>query len=132
MLVPGTSDEQIWQPSGGALQAALAKPDTFVGKVTFKKTGKTVSGIWQRGVGNGKGSSVKAGERKNGGYGTKGNNQNVVGSVRTTLKLLLQFEDTTEAPKHLAFYERAKAYVKANASRAFSTAMHQAMTTKRK
>lgn len=94
------------------LKTLLAKPGVFVGKVTTK-AGKTISGVWQRGtpakLGRG-GRILKAAQ---------------------PLKLLIQFEDTTAAPKHLPFYERARAYLKRNAAREFDTAMRRALTTAR-
>ena len=117
-----------------ALKRYQGRKDVFFGKVKFKKSGETVSGVWQRGVGAGKGPEVSRGKRRKGGgeYGTKGNNQSVIGGTRTTLKLLVQFEDTTEAPKHLPFYETARAYVRANAKREFDAAFCKALAGKKR
>ncbi|MBN9143742.1 MULTISPECIES: hypothetical protein [unclassified Novosphingobium] len=117
-----------------ALKRYQGRKDVFVGKIKFKKSGEIVSGVWQRGVGAGKGLEVKRGKRSKGGgeYGTKGNNQSLIGGVRTTLKLLVQFEGTSEAPKHLEFYETARAYVRANAKREFDAAFRKALATKKR
>lgn len=117
-----------------ALKRYQGRKDVFVGKIKFKKTGEIVSGVWQRGVGAGKGPEVKRGKRNKGGgeYGTKGNNQSVIGGVRTTLKLLVQFQDTTEAPKRLEFYETARAFVRANAKREFDAAFRRALGSRRR
>ena len=56
----------------------------------------------------------------------------MIGGVRTTLKLLVQFQDTTEAPKHLEFYETARAYVRANAKREFDAAFRKALATSKR
>jgi hypothetical protein len=111
----------------GKLKAVLGKPNVFVGKITFKKTGRTVSGVFERGV------TPRGNRRKGGGeYGTKGNNQNAIGGARTTLKMLMQFEDTTEAPKRSPMEARARAYVKANAKAEFMAAMRKAMASARR
>lgn len=127
MLAPrGTRLNQYGNLPKSTMQRLKGKPNVFVGPVTFRKTGKTISGVWERG-------QTKRGERYKGGgdYGTRGKH-NVVGGARTTLKLLIQFEDTTPVRKHLPFEERARAYVKANAADAFSRALIRAVATARR
>lgn len=85
-----------------------AKPGVFIGAVRTRG-GKTVNGVWQR---------PTAGSRR--------------GSARGGLKLLIQFEDTTTVPKHLRFYERARAYLDRNTQSAFDAAMRQALATSRR
>jgi hypothetical protein len=108
------------------LASLRSKPGVFIGPVTFKKSGKTINGVWQR-------SATKRGERYKGGgeYGTRGRNTDAIGGARTTLKLLIQFEDTTPAPKRLPFYERAQAYLQRNAAREMDIAMRRALSTRR-
>lgn len=112
--------------SKGKLQSLKAKPGVFIGSVRFRKSGNTVSGVWQRGA-------TPRGTRHKGGgeHGTKGKNTNVIGGVRTTLKLLIQFEDTSEVPKRLPFEQRSRSYLKANAAREFDAALRRAMQTAR-
>jgi len=124
MLVPrvvGTN--QYGNLTRGKLKSLKGKPDVFIGAVRFRRSGKTVSGVWQR---------PAYGERKDGGRGTKGNTRRNAVGVSTGLTLLIQFEDTTPAPKRLDFYERAGAYVTANAGRAFDDAIARALATARK
>lgn len=110
--------------SKGKLAALKAKPNTFIGAVTFKN-GRTVNGVWQRGT-------TPRGKRTKGGgeYGTKGKHHVVAGN-RTTLKLLIQFEDTTQTRKHLPFQETAVRYVRRNAAAEYTKAMRIALATAR-
>lgn len=96
----------------GQLQALLARPGVFVGKVTTKN-GKVISGVWQRPT------AAKIGKRGK------------VLKPAGHLKLLIQFEDTTLAPKHLPFVERATSYLRKNAAREFNIAMRRALATAR-
>lgn len=128
MLVPiGQRTNQYGNLPRNALARLKARPDVFVGAVTFKKSGRTVSGVWQR-------SPTKRGARHKGGgeYGTRGDSQGKVGGVRTTLKLLIEFEDTTEAPKHFDFYGAARAYVAKHGQRVFNEALAKALTMPRR
>lgn len=116
---------QFGNLSRGKLASLRAKPGVFIGPVTLK--GRTINGVWQRGA------TPRGTRRKGGGeHGTKGRNTNLVGGARTTLKLLIQFEDTTPAPKKLDFYGRAQAYLKANAAREYRTALQRAFATARR
>ncbi|MDB5412633.1 MAG: hypothetical protein JWR10_968 [Rubritepida sp.] len=90
----------------GKLASLKSKPGVYIGGIRTK-AGKVINGVWQRP------RPAKAGKAKGG------------------LKLLLQFTDTTEAPKHLAFYERGTAYVRANAAREYGLALQRALATAR-
>lgn len=123
MLAPrGIKTNQYGNLTKGTMARLKGKPGVFIGSVTFRKSGKTVNGVWQR---------PAAGQRRQGGHGTKGNTRNIVGGVRTGLKLLIQFEDTTAVKKRLPFFEVARDYVRANAKREFTTAMRRALATAR-
>jgi hypothetical protein len=108
MLVPrDVGLNQFGNLPRNKLKTLKGKPNIFVGTIKFKKSGKTISGIWQR---------PDNGLRRSGYRGTKGATRGAktassVAGTATGLKLLIQFEDTTPAPKHLPFYERARAYV---------------------
>lgn len=105
MLAPrGVALNRYGNLTRGKMASLQSKPNVFVGRVATRKSG-TISGVWQRPSGkrNGKGA----------------------------LKLLIQFEDTTEAPKRLPFYERAQTHVRRNAARAFSAALQRALATAR-
>jgi hypothetical protein len=65
------------------------------------RSGKVINGVWQRPTSKG------------------------------PLKLLIQFEDTTPAPKRLPFAERAQAYIRANAANEFDIALRRALATAR-
>ncbi|WP_242183112.1 hypothetical protein [Sphingomonas sp. CARO-RG-8B-R24-01] len=125
MLVPiGAATNQYGNLTKGQLARLKGKPNVFVGSVTFRKNGKTVNGVWQR-------SAVPRGKRRDGERGTRGDSQGKIYGVRTTLKLLIEFSDTTQVKKHLDFYGRANAYLKANAAREFGAAMQRALATSR-
>jgi len=110
----------------GKLAALKGKANVFIGPVTFRN-GRTVNGVWQRGA------TPRGGRTKGGGeYGTKGKNSNLVGGARTTLKLLIQFEDTTPAPKRLPFEARARQYLDRNARAVFEAALQRAIATSRR
>ncbi|MDR3408457.1 MAG: hypothetical protein P4L68_08165 [Methylovirgula sp.] len=102
------------------------RSDIFIGPVKFK-SGETINGVWQR---------PAVGIRRDGARGTKGATKgsktaSVIASANTGLKLLIRFEDTSDAPKHLPFMERARAYVTANARREFEVALRRALATAR-
>lgn len=110
MLVPrGAGTNKYGNLTRGKLASLKAKPNVFVGAVTTKG-GKTVNGVWQR----------QPARRTTKGFSPVG-----------PLKLLIQFDDTTEAPKKLDFYGRAERYLKRNASAAFDRAMRKALGTAR-
>lgn len=90
----------------GKLASLKGKPNIFIGQVKTR-SGQLVNGVWQRPRAVGKGKSTGG------------------------LKLLIKFEDTTPAPKHLPFIESATAYVKRNAAVAFQAAMQKALSTAR-
>lgn len=128
MLVPINARTNAYHNlSRNQLATLKGKPNVFVGTVRFKKSGKAVSGVWQRGA-------VKRGARNkgNGEHGTKGSSQGKVGSVRSTLKLLIEFKDTTPTTKGFAFYARAQRYVSRNAAPVFAAALNEALATARR
>ncbi len=127
MLVPRQVKlNQYGNLSKGKLASLKAKPNVFIGPVTFRKgkrAGEPIYGVWER---------SSAGRRKDGSYGTKGDSQNKVHGARTTLKLLIEFSDSTEAPKQLDFYGRGEAYLRANSAGAFDRGVRRALATKRR
>ena len=116
MLVPRDVGTNAY---GNLPKAALArlkgKPGVFIGPVTTK-AGRVINGVWQRPTQTRAGKRGKDAQAKPAGH----------------LKLLIQFEDTTEAPKHLDFYGRAHAYIRRNAASAFNDAMVRALATARR
>jgi len=126
MLVPrAVGVNKYHNLTRGKLASLKAKPNVFIGPVTFKN-GRTVNGVWQR-------SNHGPGERRRqAGYGTKGRSVDKIGGARTTLKLLIQFEDTTPAPKRLPFEARARQYLDRNARAVFEAALQRAIATSRR
>lgn len=113
MLVPrGVATNQYGNLARTKLSSLKAKQNVFVGQIKTRK-GKLINGVWQR---------PTAAARKG----------KVGRAAQSGLKLLIQFEDTTEAQKHFPFYERARAYVAANAGNEFAAALRQAFATARK
>lgn len=100
-----------------------AKPGVFVGTIRFNKSGKSYSGVWQR---------PERGRRKDGSYGTIGDTHNKLDGVRTGLKLLIKFEESTDTHKRLDFEGTARRYIKKNAAHEFDLALRKAMATARK
>ncbi|HEX7853829.1 MAG TPA: hypothetical protein VF503_09055 [Sphingobium sp.] len=94
----------------GAARALSAKPGVFVGKVKTKHG--VQSGIWERASPTQK-SQVR---------GFK---------VKSALRLLISFEDTTPVTKHLDFYGVAESYVATHARSAFDAALRRALATAR-
>lgn len=126
MLAPrGVGLNKYGNLTKGKLASLKAKPNVFIGPVTFKN-GTTINGVWQRGA-TPRGKRTKG----DGEYGTKGKHHVVAGN-RTTLKLLIQFEDTTEAPKHFDFYGAARAYVAKHGQRVFNEALAKALAMPRR
>ena len=128
MIVPrSVGVNQYGNLRRGKLAALKAKPNVFIGQVTFrngKRAGQPIYGVWQR-------SDTPRGKRHDGDYGTRGNSQGKVYGARTTLKLLIEFDDTSPVAKHLDFYGAAERYVRANASQAFDAALRRALATAR-
>ena len=86
----------------GKLAALKGRSDIFIGSVTFHRTGQTISGVWQR---------PKAGLRRAGDRGSKGNTKNNIGGQFTGLKLLIRFSDALPVVQHLGFEARAEKVV---------------------
>lgn len=115
MLVPkGVAVNQYGNLTRGKLSSLKGKPNVFVGKIRTKD-GRTVSGVWQR-----PGPMAKKARRS----GEQ--------TPRGKLKLLIRFEDTTPAQKHLLFVERARAYIQANAREEIERAFRIAARTTRR
>ncbi len=114
MLVPrNVAVNQYGNLSRNKLATLRGKKNVFIGQVKTKK-GKTISGVWQRPA------AVPSKGKKGAAASSSG------------LTLLIQFEDTTPAPKHLPFHERAKAYVAKHAKDEFTAALRQAFETARR
>lgn len=108
------------------MRRLTANPNVFVGSVTFRKSGETVSGIWERPKTGGR-LGVRGQHRKR--RGTKGNTKNVVGGVRTGLKLLVRFGDARPVRQHLEFGDRAFEVVDDHFDREFEAALGDAVST---
>lgn len=118
MLVPkATGTNQYGNLSRNKLKTLKGKPNVFVGTIT-SKGGQKIAGVWQRPASSARAAPAK-GKRKS------------ARPVQSGLKLLIRFSDTTEAPKHLPFYERARAYVARHAPEEFRAALRQALFTTR-
>lgn len=110
----------------GKLAALKADPDVFVGSVTFKKSGETVSGVWRRpdrGTRSGKGNPDK------GKKGTLGNTRKKVGKARTGLDLLIRFGESLQVTQELDWFGTAKAVLDRNAYREIKAAIDNALAT---
>jgi len=104
----------------GALQRLKGRSDIFIGSVTFKKTGQTISGVWQR---------PKVGARRNAGRGTRGK-LGVLTGVKTGLKLLVRFRDPVAVNKRFAWGEATRRVVNSPAvAQEFDAAMTRALAT---
>lgn len=115
MLAPrSVSLNQYGNLTKGKMASLKGKPGVFIGKVATRG-GKVINGVWQRKA------AGKAGRAR------KGAGARQAGS----LKLLIQFEDTTPVTKRLDFFGRAQAYLAANAAREFDAALKQAFATAR-
>lgn len=107
----------------GKLAALKANPNVFVGAVTFKKSGQTVSGVWLRPP---RGVQTKKGRRT--GFGTKGNNAQP-GGARSGLKLLIRFGDALPVKERLHYQQKAAEIVQQNFAPCFNRAMAKALAT---
>jgi hypothetical protein len=95
----------------GKIQSLKARPNVFVGPVKTR-SGRIINGVWQRPT---PGKGTRRGAH--------------AAPVRRPLKLLIQFEDTSQVRKRLPFQERARRYVQRNAGDAFALALRRAMAT---
>lgn len=118
MLVPkAQAVNQFGNLPRNTLKRLQGRSDIYIGPV--KVRGVVINGVWQ---------CAAVGKRRDGTIGPitpKGS------KAPSKLKLLIRFEDTTEAPKHLQFVENAKAYVAAHARREFEAALRRALATAR-
>ncbi len=100
----------------GKMQALKAKPNVYIGPIQTK-AGRVINGVWQR-----------SGPQRAG----RGARRKGVAAPARSLKLLIQFEDTTPAPKELPFEQLALDYLKRNAGREFDIALKRALATARR
>lgn len=111
MLAPrAVSTNRYGNLTRGKLQSLKGKPNVFIGPVKTR-SGRIINGVWQR----------PASAQRRGGNAT-----------RSGLRLLIQFEDTTPAPKRLPFEQRARAYIDRHARAAFEDALRMAIATARR
>lgn len=108
------------------LATLKAKPDVFVGPVTFK-SGAVVNGVWQRGI---RGTRRGKMGRRTGAYGTKGKHNQVAGAA-TTLKLLIRFTDPQPVKQRLDFRGRTEATVRRHFAAEFDIALKAALASAR-
>lgn len=100
-----------------------SRSDVFIGAVTFKKTGQTVNGVWQR-------NPVSRGTRRAGGYGTKGAHS-VIDGAQSTLKLLIRFTDAHPVTQHLGWRTLAQTIVRTRSNAEMGRALAKAIRTAR-
>lgn len=85
-----------------------SRKDVFIGPVKFK-SGSVINGVWQR-------NPEQRGKRTKGDgrYGTKGahSKQLAAQGIRTTLKLLVKFEDAHPIRQRLGFHNKAQQVVR--------------------
>ncbi|MFZ2872756.1 hypothetical protein [Zavarzinia sp.] len=86
-----------------ALQRLKGRRDVFVGQITFRSSGETIGGVWQR---------PKSGERRDGSRGTKGR-LNAGSKSMTGLKLLVRFVGEASYEPRFGFRETVYTTVKA-------------------
>lgn len=116
MLVPiGAATNQYGNLSKGTLARLKARPNVFVGSVRTRG-GKVINGIWQRQP------APKSGRRSKSGNGQS----------KSSLKLLIEFEDTTPVRKRLDFEGRARSTIQRVAAREMSAALTKALATARR
>lgn len=104
-----------------ALQRLKGRPDVFVGRITFRASGETVGGVWQR---------PKSGERRDGTRGTKGR-LNPGAKGKTGLKLLIRFIDETTYEPRFGFVDTVTATVREALTRELTIAINEAARTAR-
>jgi len=123
LLVPKAQRvNQYGNLTKGTVARLKGKPNIFVGPVTFKKSGQTVWGVWQRPV---------VGSRRDGVKGVKGNTQAIAGGVRSGLKLLIRAEDPMPVKQRLGYMATAKRVVDATFKAELAKALAEAMKTTR-
>lgn len=94
------------------LASLRSKPNVYIGPIKTK-SGRVINGVWQR--------PTKAKRPKGG---------KIAGAQpRQSLKLLIQFEDTTPVRKRLLFEKLARTYIQRNAALAFDAALRRALAT---
>lgn len=94
----------------GRLKRMIARPDVFVGSITFPRSGETISGVWQRP------KRAKGAKRKGD------------GAVRG-LKLLVRFQDPVVVKPRLAWRATAERVFAQTWQREFDRAFARALST---
>lgn len=117
----GVNLNQYGNMPRGALARYRGRKDVFVGAVTFRKSGQTVSGVWQR---------PDYGQRRDGGKGTKGALKDAHG-VKSGLKLLVRFGDALPVKERLGYRERAQRIIERTWNKEFGRALGRAMGSAR-
>jgi hypothetical protein len=112
------------------LKRLKARPDVFIGRITFRKSGKTISGVWQRPP-VGQQAKQPKGAAKGRAKGTIGALRDIEG-VRTGLKLLIKFDDAHQARQHLGWFDVARATVKKNFNARFTEELAKALASAKK
>lgn len=121
LIVPkNVAVNQYGNLTRGKLASLKGKSNVFVGSVTFKKSGQTVSGVWER---------PPVGTRKDGGRGAKGSAQNRIYGARTGLKLLIRFEDPLPVKQRLGFGVTGRAVVAREFRKEMGAALARAIAT---
>lgn len=103
------------------------KPDVFVGTVKFK-TGKEISGVWERGE---RGRQRGRRGRRTGRYGGKGLLNDYGVGQKTTLTLLVQFTRPAQVTHPLHYRAHAAKVAAASIPLQWNTAITKALATAR-
>jgi hypothetical protein len=105
----------------GKIKSLLSQPNVFAGPVTRKKTGETISGVWERIPVQASPGTVK---RRTRGRGSK-----FVSTQRTKLKLLVKFTDAHDTDAKIAWEPVAEKTIRRHFNEAFDRAMRNAINT---
>lgn len=109
---------QYGQLPRGTLAKLKNDPNVFIGSITFRKSGDTVSGVWQR---------PPLAQQK----ATRGRKKGVPAPAQVGLKLLIRFGEALPVREHLDFRKRANAIVRRHFQTEFRKALAYAMSTAR-
>ncbi|TWA75637.1 hypothetical protein FBZ83_12364 [Azospirillum brasilense] len=118
------------------LKRLSGRKDVFVGSVTFKRSGQTVSGVWKRPQAGWRRINWKQNRKTRYGYnygrtyGTMGRIGSVDG-VKTGLKLLIRFGDALPVQPRMEWRKRAAAVVQRSTGPEFEKAFNEALRTAR-
>lgn len=109
LLTPkGVATNQYGNLPKGKIASLKGKPGVYVGAIKLR-SGQTVSGVWQRQAGKGKGRAKVQGG--------------------AALKLLIRFSDPQPVKQKLPLFERAEAIVLKTYPEAFALAFNHAVAT---